>query len=95
MALVYDARNSTYDIDALYKPKDVLTDVIAEIAKEHGLSSQWLNDDVYLYGTAYLCHTGSTPASLFFLNCFATSCPFSALRFAKWVVVVPIDTTWP
>ena len=49
MTLVYDARESTYDIDALYKPKDTMVGIIAEIAKEHGLGRQWLNDDVAMF----------------------------------------------
>ena len=49
MTLVYDARDSTYDIDALYKPKEVMEAIINEIAKEYGLSRQWLNDDVSMF----------------------------------------------
>ena len=59
MALVYDARDSTYDIDAIYKPKDVLTDIIAEIAKEHELSGQWLNDDVSMFTKEFETLTSS------------------------------------
>jgi len=49
MTLAYNARNSTYDIDALYKPKDAITDIIALIAVENRLGSQWLNDDVSIF----------------------------------------------
>jgi len=59
MTLAYDARDSTYDIDALYKPKDEMVKIIAEIAEEYGLSGQWLNDDVAMFAKE-LALTSST-----------------------------------
>ena len=49
MALVYNTRDATYDIDALYKPKEVMDDIIASIAEEQGLDTHWLNDDVSMF----------------------------------------------
>ena len=49
MTLVYEAWNSTVDIDAIFKPKDDLEPTINEIMYEYGLNSQWLNDDVSLF----------------------------------------------
>lgn len=44
MALVYDARNSTKDIDALFAPTDVMRKIAKDIAEEHGLEDDWFND---------------------------------------------------
>jgi len=59
MTLAYDARDSTFDIDAIYKPKDTMAEIIEDIANEHGLSRQWLNDDVTMF-TKELNLTAST-----------------------------------
>jgi hypothetical protein len=60
MTLVYDARDSTYDIDAMYKPKEVMAGIIADIAKEQGLNSQWLNDDVSIFAKEFEKLTSTT-----------------------------------
>lgn len=44
MTLVYDARPSTKDIDALFAPTAVLRSVAKEIAEAHGLEEDWFND---------------------------------------------------
>ena len=44
--LVYNARNSTHDIDAIFKPSSEFREIIAEIAEENDLDSDWLNDGV-------------------------------------------------
>jgi len=46
MALVYRARNSTQDIDALFKPSTEIRGIITKIAKKHNLQKDWLNDGV-------------------------------------------------
>ena len=47
--LVYESRNSTYDIDAIFRPKEDLKEIIDEITRENNLDSQWLNDDVSMF----------------------------------------------
>lgn len=49
MALVYDARQSTRDVDAIMMPKSVLTDAANEVAEEMQLPAAWLNDGVKGY----------------------------------------------
>ena len=49
LALAYSARDATYDIDALYRPKELMDGIIQSIAREHKITSQWLNDDVSMF----------------------------------------------
>jgi len=49
LTLMYEARNSTFDIDAILKPRDDLKEIIDEISLENNLTSQWLNDDVSIF----------------------------------------------
>ena len=60
MALVYDARDATYDIDALYMPKDVISKIIAQIAEEYSLDTHWLNDDFSMFISGITDLTSST-----------------------------------
>jgi hypothetical protein len=46
IALAFDERRSTRDIDAVFEPKLVVYEVAAEIAAERGLPVGWLNDAV-------------------------------------------------
>ena len=46
LTLVYEARDSTRDIDAVFKPRKDMREIIDEISRENNLTSQWLNDDV-------------------------------------------------
>ena len=46
MALVYDDRRTTVDIDAILRPRDVVLDEAATMAEEMGLPARWLNDAV-------------------------------------------------
>lgn len=36
----------TKDVDAIYEPKSVINDLVAQIAEEKGLEKDWLNDSV-------------------------------------------------
>lgn len=46
MAVAYDARRATRDLDAAFAPTDVVRTVVAEIAADRGLDEDWLNDAV-------------------------------------------------
>jgi hypothetical protein len=46
MCLVYDARPSTKDVDAIFHPTKELRDLISQIGREMDLGDQWLNDGV-------------------------------------------------
>lgn len=46
MALAFDERRSTRDIDAVFEPKALVYDTAKEMAKEMDLPSGWLNDAV-------------------------------------------------
>ncbi|MCL1801075.1 MAG: nucleotidyltransferase [Promicromonosporaceae bacterium] len=49
MALVYDDRRTTSDIDAIFSPRDIVVEAVAELAAEHGLPQDWLSDAVAFY----------------------------------------------
>ncbi len=44
MALVYETRQSTKDIDALFEPTQELRRIATTIAKRHDLEDDWFND---------------------------------------------------
>jgi hypothetical protein len=44
MALAYSTRRVTKDIDAAFEPKSAVYAAAEEVAKEHGLPADWLND---------------------------------------------------
>ena len=46
IALAFDERRSTRDVDAVFEPKRAIYDAAAEIADELGLPEGWLNDAV-------------------------------------------------
>lgn len=46
MCLVFDARPSTKDVDAVFYPAEVIRKVAMEIADEYELAEDWLNDGV-------------------------------------------------
>lgn len=46
IALAFDARRSTRDIDAVFEPKGVIYEVAAAMATERELPPGWLNDAV-------------------------------------------------
>lgn len=46
MALIYGARQSTRDVDALFKPSTEMRNIIEKVAKKNKLSNDWLNDSV-------------------------------------------------
>lgn len=46
MALAYDGRRATRDIDAVFEPKEVVYAAAAAVATRHDLPEDWLNDAV-------------------------------------------------
>jgi len=46
IALAFDERRATRDIDAVFEPKIVVYEAAASVAEERGLPSGWLNDAV-------------------------------------------------
>lgn len=46
IALAFDERRSTRDIDAVFEPKDVVYEAAAVVAERDGLPAGWLNDAV-------------------------------------------------
>jgi hypothetical protein len=46
IALAYDARRATRDLDAVFVPTTVVREAAAAVAEEHGLAEDWLNDAV-------------------------------------------------
>lgn len=49
MALAYDARRSTRDIDAVFKPHGVVVEEAQAVAAERGLPRWWLNEQASAY----------------------------------------------
>lgn len=46
IALAYDSRRSTRDVDAVFEPKTVVYEAASEVADRLGLTPGWLNDAV-------------------------------------------------
>lgn len=50
MALAYDARRLTADVDAVFEPKSTVYEAIRHVAREHDLADTWVNDAVTVFG---------------------------------------------
>ncbi len=44
MCLVFNARNSTRDVDAIFEPSKIVRQLAREIGEQEGIGSDWLND---------------------------------------------------
>lgn len=49
LALAYDARRATRDIDAVFKPHGIVLEEAAAVATELGLPRWWLNEQASVY----------------------------------------------
>lgn len=49
MALAYDSRRATRDIDAIFKPHGIVLDEARALAVERGLPAWWLNEQASAY----------------------------------------------
>ncbi|TYK50846.1 DUF6036 family nucleotidyltransferase [Actinomadura decatromicini] len=49
MALAYDARRSTRDIDAVFEPHGIVLEEVRAVARELGLPQWWLNEQASVY----------------------------------------------
>lgn len=58
MALAYDARRSTRDIDAIFEPHGIVLEEAENVARELGLPRWWLNEQA----SAYVAPTGDRDA---------------------------------
>lgn len=52
LAVAYDARRATRDVDAVFEPKSTVYGAAVAVADRHGLDPDWLNDAVkgFLHG---------------------------------------------
>ena len=73
MALAYDSRRATRDVDALFKPHGMVHDEALAVAAELGLPRWWLNEQA----SSYVASDGDPAASRVFdhpgLRVFAAS----------------------
>ena len=73
MALAYDSRRATRDVDALFKPHGVVVEEALAVAAELGLPRWWLNEQA----SSYVAPGGDSGASRVFdhpgLRVFAAS----------------------
>ncbi len=49
MCLVYNARASTKDVDAIFEPSEIIRKLAAEIGEEESVPADWLNDGAKAY----------------------------------------------
>lgn len=84
MCLGLNARESTHDIDAVFKPSKDIRAIVADIAKQYGLDESWLNDgvkgfvsdkgEVYRFGENIFKNLRvcmATPEYLFAMKCLS------------------------
>ena len=62
MALAYDARRATRDIDAVFKPHGIVLEEARAVAQELGLPQWWLNEQA----SAYIAPGGDPAAATVF-----------------------------
>ena len=87
MCLAFDARPSTKDVDAVFRPTDVIRQAVAEIAAELGLSEDWLNDGVKGFVTDH----DQSPVMSF--SNLAVYVPEAKYLFAMKAIAARLDST--
>ena len=62
MVLAFTARISTKDVDAIFRPTQIIRDLARQIGERHHLPANWLNDGVKEYVSArHETHQGNLP----------------------------------
>ncbi|HEY5587393.1 MAG TPA: DUF6036 family nucleotidyltransferase [Candidatus Paceibacterota bacterium] len=70
LTMVYNARNSTHDIDAIFSPKEDMNKIIKSMAEEYDINEDWLNDGVKgfltreMTSSVYVKHSNLTVSSI-------------------------------
>lgn len=72
MVLMYDARNSTKDIDALYMPKEEINEIVENFSDKYGISIDWLNDSAKVFFTPQMKTNIYKKYSNLIVKCFDT-----------------------
>lgn len=49
MCLVFDSRDNTKDIDAIFEPESIIKEIALNMAKEYKLAPDWFNDEIKLF----------------------------------------------
>ena len=49
MCLVFNSRDNTKDIDAIFKPESVIKEIAVDMAEEYNLNKDWFNDEIKLF----------------------------------------------
>jgi hypothetical protein len=57
ISLAFGGRDATEDIDAIYKPRSEIRKIIKGMSDEHGLRSDWLNNDAEHFVTEDMTFT--------------------------------------
>lgn len=51
LVLMYDARDMTKDIDAIYEPKNEINNIISKLSNKYDVPNDWLNDSAKVFFT--------------------------------------------
>ena len=88
MCLVYNARASTRDVDAIFEPAKIIRELAKEIAKNEGLPYDWLND-----GAKGFLQSGFARQEVLALSHLNIWCPEPRYMLAMKCISARWDTT--